>query len=141
MRFAAFAAISNELLAMLFCNVAGSFVLAATKEFRKSLHPNFENLVSAGFCGGLSIFANFSKYSVLALQVGDYAIFIFNTAANFTFCALSILAAEMIVEKIRQTRDEEWKKKHPILAFARKSARTLLGMLGGQNGENGDGQK
>ena len=56
--------VDNQILAVFICNICGSFILATAIELRTKIRSELENLVSIGFCGGLSIFASFSRDSV-----------------------------------------------------------------------------
>ena len=100
-RYGVCSAIANQILAVLVCNICGSFILAAAIELRAKIRREFENLVSVGFCGGLSIFASFSKDSVMALRNADFALFFINLSANFILCVCAIFAAQFAVEKLR----------------------------------------
>lgn len=76
--------ISDNFLSVLMCNIIGAFTLSAAISFRSPKNTEFENFIATGFCGGLSIFANFSKVSVGFLKDGDFLKFaLFGTANLF----------------------------------------------------------
>lgn len=85
-------AISDNFLSVLICNIAGAFTLSAAISFRAQKNTEFENFIATGFCGGLSIFATFSKVSVGFLKDGDFLKFALFGATNLFFAyGLSIL--------------------------------------------------
>ncbi len=98
-RYAISSIIENGVLAVLVCNIAGSFLLAFFVELRKRVHPDFDRLVSVGFCGGLSVFASFSRNAVFEISHGRFLLFLLNVFGNFALCLLAILLAEYIAEK------------------------------------------
>ncbi|MBQ6533637.1 MAG: CrcB family protein [Opitutales bacterium] len=104
------AAIPNGLAAVLVCNIAGSFLLAAAESFRGKVREDFENMLSAGFCGGLSIFATFSKDSVAILSNAEYALFFANLFGNFTLCVLAVFAAKAAIKNIRRSAKERGRR-------------------------------
>jgi len=105
-RTLATALIPNGLAAVLVCNIAGSFLLAAAESFRGKVREDFENMLTAGFCGGLSIFATFSKDSVAILSEADYALFFANLFGNFALCVLAVFAAKAATKNIRRSAKE-----------------------------------
>lgn len=83
--------ISDNFLSVLMCNIIGAFTLSAAISFRSQKSTEFENFIATGFCGGLSIFATFSKVSVGFLKDGDFLKFALFGAANLFFaCGLYI---------------------------------------------------
>lgn len=83
--------ISDNFLSVLMCNIIGAFTLSAAISFRSQKNTEFENFIATGFCGGLSIFATFSKVSVGFLKDGDFLKFALFGAANLFFaCGLYI---------------------------------------------------
>lgn len=85
-------AISDNFLSVLICNIAGAFTLSAAISFMAQKNTEFENFIATGFCGGLSIFATFSKVSVGFLKDGDFLKFALFGATNLFFAyGLSIL--------------------------------------------------
>lgn len=83
--------ISDNFLSVLMCNIIGAFTLSAAISFRSPKNTEFENFIATGFCGGLSIFATFSKVSVGFLKDGDFLKFALFGAANLFFaCGLYI---------------------------------------------------
>ena len=78
-------AISDNFLSVLICNIAGAFTLSAAISFRAQKNTEFENFIATGFCGGLSIFATFSKVSVGFLKDGDFLKFALFGATNLFF--------------------------------------------------------
>lgn len=64
--------VDNQILAVFICNICGSFILATAIELRTKIRSELESLVSIGFCGGLSIFASFSRDSVAALRAENF---------------------------------------------------------------------
>lgn len=77
--------ISDIFLSVLMCNIIGAFTLSAAISFRSPKNTEFENFIATGFCGGLSIFATFSKVSVGFLKDGDFLKFALFGAANLFF--------------------------------------------------------
>lgn len=78
-------AISDNFLSVLICNLAGAFTLSAAISFRAQKNTEFENFIATGYCGGLSIFATFSKVSVGFLKDGDFLKFALFGATNLFF--------------------------------------------------------
>lgn len=78
-------AISDNFLSVLICNITGAFTLSAAISFRAQKNTEFENFIATGFCGGLSIFATFSKVSVGFLKDGDFLKFALFGATNLFF--------------------------------------------------------
>lgn len=104
----------SQIIAVFICNVFGSFLLSVAIELRKHIHPDIENMVSVGFCGGLSIFATFSKDSVQALSDERYFIFFLNLFANFATCVLAVFLAHSIATYLRNHRDYLRRKRRSI---------------------------
>ena len=97
-------AISDNFLSVLICNIAGAFTLSAAISFRAQKNTEFENFIATGFCGGLSIFATFSKVSVGFLKDGDFLKFALFGATNLFFCVWAVYLAEAAVSKIFPSR-------------------------------------
>lgn len=116
-RTAICAMFESQIEAVFICNVFGSFLLSGVIELRRHIHPDVENMVSVGFCGGLSIFATFSKDSVQALSDEHYFIFILNLFGNFAVCVLAVFVAHSLATYIRNHRDE---LRHRRRAIAQK---------------------
>lgn len=116
-RTAICAMFESQIVAVFICNVFGSFLLSGVIELRRHIHPDVENMVSVGFCGGLSIFATFSKDSVQALSDEHYFIFILNLFGNFAVCVLAVFVAHSLATYIRNHRDE---LRHRRRAIAQK---------------------
>ena len=95
----------SQISAVFVCNLIGSFLLAAAVELRKRIHEDVENMVSVGFCGGLSIFSSFSRDSVMALAADNYFLFFTNLFANFALCVLMVYLAQYIASQVRAHRD------------------------------------
>lgn len=93
--------VDNQILAVFICNICGSFILATAIELRTKIRSELESLVSIGFCGGLSIFASFSRDSVAALRAENFSLFFINLSANFILCVCAVLAAQFLAEKLR----------------------------------------
>ena len=96
------AVVDDGILAILACNIAGSFLLSAAVELRESVHPDFEKLVAVGFCGGLSVFAGFSRDSVSFLSADAYAPFFLNLLGNFVLCVAAVFAARALFRVFRK---------------------------------------
>lgn len=96
------AAVDDGIWAILACNIAGSFLLSAAVELRELLHPDFQKLLAVGFCGGLSVFAGFSRDSVLFLSADSYAPFFLNLLGNFALCVAAVFAARMLFRIFRK---------------------------------------
>lgn len=96
--------ISNQILAILVCNIGGTFLLACVTEMGRRIYPELKNSIVVGFCGGLSIFASFSKDSVYALKHHDYFLFFANFGANFALCIASVFFAFWLASKLRAMR-------------------------------------
>lgn len=97
-------AISDNFLSVLICNIAGAFTLSAAISFMAQKNTEFENFIATGFCGGLSIFATFSKVSVGFLKDGDFLKFALFGATNLFFCVWAVYLAEAAVSKIFPSR-------------------------------------
>ena len=97
MRFCICAIFENQMIAVLLCNIIGSFVISLAIEMRKKYNKDFANMISVGFCGGISVFASFSRESVNALNGGHYLIFFGNLFANFAICVFMAYLAENII--------------------------------------------
>lgn len=97
-RVCVFAAVSNHILSTLLCNVFGTFLLAYVMQLENRISPRLRNSITAGFCGGLSIFASFSKDSVLAVKNKDFLLFFANFFANFSLCIIAVYAAFALVK-------------------------------------------
>ena len=95
----------SQILAVFICNVFGSFLLSVAIELRRHIHPDIENMVSVGFCGGLSIFATFSKDSVQALSDERYFLFFANLFGNFATCVIVVFLAHALATYLRNHRD------------------------------------
>ena len=102
-------AISDNFLSVLICNIAGAFTLSAAISFRAQKNTEFENFIATGFCGGLSIFATFSKVSVGFLKDGDFLKFALFGATNLFFCVWAVYLAEAAVSKIFPSRGDALK--------------------------------
>lgn len=102
-------AISDNFLSVLICNIAGAFTLSAAISFRAQKNTEFENFIATGFCGGLSIFATFSKVSVGFLKDGDFLKFALFGATNLFFCVWAVYLAEAAVSKIFPSRENALK--------------------------------
>ncbi len=100
MRFCICSIFESQMIAVLLCNIIGSFVISLAIEMRRKYNKYFANMVSVGFCGGISVFASFSRDSVNALNNGSYFIFFGNLFANFTICVLMAYLAENIIGAI-----------------------------------------
>ncbi|MBQ2722025.1 MAG: CrcB family protein [Opitutales bacterium] len=114
----------SQILAVFICNVLGSFLLSIAIELRRHIHPDIENMVSVGFCGGLSIFATFSKDSVQALADEQYLIFVLNLFGNFTICVLTVFLAHALATYLRNHRNWLRKRRRAIsqkLKLSRKA--------------------
>lgn len=96
--------ISDNFLSVLMCNIIGAFTLSAAISFRSQKNTEFENFIATGFCGGLSIFATFSKVSVGFLKDGDFLKFALFGAANLFFCVWAVYLAEAAVSKLFPSR-------------------------------------
>lgn len=96
--------ISDNFLSVLMCNIIGAFTLSAAISFRSPKNTEFENFIATGFCGGLSIFATFSKVSVGFLKDGDFLKFALFGAANLFFCVRAVYLAEAAVSKLFPSR-------------------------------------
>ena len=97
LRYAVCAAAASQIAAVAICNIAGSFVFSLAMELRRRRGAQLGNMVSAGFCGGISVFASFSKDSLDALKSGDYALFALNLSANFILCVAAANFAEKLL--------------------------------------------
>ena len=101
-RVAVCSAVDDGILAILACNIAGSFLLAVSVELRESVHPDFEKLVAVGFCGGLSVFAGFSRDSVSFLSADAYVSFFLNLLGNFALCVAAVFAVRKLFSIFRK---------------------------------------
>lgn len=75
--------VDNQILAVFICNICGSFILATAIELRTKIRSELESLVSIGFCGGLSIFASFSRESVAALRAENFFTIFYKSFGEF----------------------------------------------------------
>ncbi len=96
---------TNQIVAIFVCNVIGTFLLSSTIELRRRIHPDIENMVSVGFCGGLSIFASFSRDSAAFLAADNYLFFFANLMANFVLCVATVFFARKLAAVLRAHRD------------------------------------
>ncbi len=101
-RLGVFSIIDETLLKVLVCNIAGTFIYALANDLSEHLPKEFRNFIMSGFCGGISIFATFSKDSVLALQERDFGEFFANLFSNFTLCVIAVFAAGWIVKRSKK---------------------------------------
>ena len=107
--------ISESIYAVFICNIIGTFIISLAIEFRRKIHTELKNMIAIGFCGGISIFATFSKDSVYALQHQNYLLFFGNFIANFFACvALAFLASETIRNitflRLKMRKARRWRK-------------------------------
>ena len=111
--------VADHVLAVIICNIVGSFVLACANILSHKFYPELRSMVAAGFCGGISIFASFSQDSVEMLRSGEFVLFAINVIANFAICLLAVYAAYGIVRFFNEffklaaaeAREEEIRKK------------------------------
>lgn len=119
-RLGVFGLFENQLAAVFLCNIAGSFLLASAVEMRRHIHPDVVNMVSVGFCGGLSIFASFSRDSVVLLSADRYFAFAANLSANFVLCVLAVFAAKFFASQARAHRDFLRERRRAVARAAKK---------------------
>ncbi|MBE6413400.1 MAG: CrcB family protein [Verrucomicrobiaceae bacterium] len=98
--------ISNNILAIFICNIIGSFVISLAIEYRRNVNRKIGDMISVGFCGGVSVFASFSHDSVKALNEGNFSLFFGNLFANFAICVLVAFLAKIIVENLHNYRNK-----------------------------------
>lgn len=101
LRFGITDLVHEHVLAVLICNIVGSFVLACAHLLEDKLHKELKSGIAVGFCGGISIFASFSSDSVHMLRDGLYMHFALNFAANFVLCIVMVYLAKGIVTFMR----------------------------------------
>ena len=114
-RFGISSVVSESIYAVFICNIIGTFIISLAIEFRRKIHAELKNMIAIGFCGGISIFATFSKDSVYALQHQNYLLFFGNFIANFVACvALAFLASEIIRNltflRLKMRKARRWRK-------------------------------
>ena len=114
-RFGISNVVSDGILAVFVCNIIGTFVISLAIELRRKIHAELKNMIAIGFCGGISIFATFSKDSVYALQHQNYTLFFGNFIANFLVCiAMAFIASKIIEEvailRLKMRRARRWRK-------------------------------
>jgi len=119
-RLGVFGLFGNQLAAVFLCNIIGSFLLASAAELRRHIHPDIVNMVSVGFCGGLSIFASFSRDSVVLLASDRYFAFAANLSANFVLCVLTVFAAKFLASRLREHRDFLRERRRAVARAAKK---------------------
>ena len=88
---------ASQMAAVFLCNALGSFAFSLGVELRRRYGGAAGKMVSAGFCGGVSVFASFSRDSVAALKNGDYFLFAANLSANFAVCIFAAYLAEKLL--------------------------------------------
>lgn len=98
--------VANNILAVLICNLLGTFTLSAAISYRARPLSELENLISIGFCGGFSIFATFSKVSVKLLKSDEYLLFAVNGAANIILCVWAVYLAEAMMTALFPRRGD-----------------------------------
>lgn len=96
--------VTNNILAVFICNIIGSFVISLAIEYRKRVNQKIGDMISIGFCGGVSVFASFSHDSVNALKSGNLTLFFGNLFANFIICVAVALLAKIFVENLHTYR-------------------------------------
>ena len=116
LRYCICSIISNNILAIFICNIIGSFVISFGIEYRKKVNQKIGDMISVGFCGGISVFASFSRDSVRALNDGNFYLFFSNLFANFAICVCVAFLAKIAVENLHKYRDKlrkarRWRKK------------------------------
>lgn len=96
---------ADKTLSILLCNIVGTFILASASELKRRIHPDVQNLISIGFCGGLTVFSGFSADSVRAAQSGHFGMYLANILCNFAFALLAVFAAQRLAAKARRHRE------------------------------------
>lgn len=90
LRHLAIGAFESQITAILACNIAASAVIGFVLGIRERVNKHVNHMMTAGFCGGLSVFSGLSKNSVRALQSGDLPLLALDVAGNFALCLLAV---------------------------------------------------